>query len=438
MKQRQRRLRSSSTSARAIGTVVLAASLTLAAGWLPASGVTSRTDTNGRIQAPVPATAVVAWNATASAALGTDAALPAPVMAVGMAYVQAAVYNAVIGINGGGPLYRWHVSRPGHASTNAAVAAAARGVLAAYFPVSATRVEAAYTTALSAIPEGRDKAAGIAFGQRAAAHLIAVRAGDGWLARVPYAPIIAPGIWRPTPPAFVPYLAPWLGKMKPFTLTSSHQFRPCAPPALRSARYARDLQEVQSVGSATSTTRTAEQTEIARFFAGNLSVQLQGGYRDHVVRHSLDAIQAARYIAVATLAGADAVISSWDSKLVFHNWRPVTAIQLADTDENPHTTPDISWAPLIVTPPFPEYLSGHTTVIGAVTAALERLDGTSVLDLDLSSPVTGTTRHYELGRTLRGEGIGARIWGGIHFRTSDEVGDSVGRSVGRWSARHFS
>jgi hypothetical protein len=310
-------------------------------------------------------------------------------------------------------------------------------VLAAYFPVSATRVEAAYATALAAIPAGRDKTAGIAFGEQAAAHLVATRRGDGWLAAVPYTPVAAPGVWRATPPSFVPYLAPWLGKMKPFTMTSSSQFRPCAPPALTSTRYARDLQEVQSVGSATSTTRTAEQTEIARFFAGNLSVQLQGGYRDHVVRHRLDASEAARYFAIATLAGADAVITSWDSKLFFHTWRPVTAIQLADTDGNPGTVADPSWAPLIVTPPFPDYLSGHTTVIGAVTAALERLDGTSVLDLDLSSPVTGTTRHYELGRTLRDEGIGARIWGGIHVRSSDEVGDAVGRSVGTWSARHF-
>ena len=109
----------------------------------------------------------------------------------------------------------------------------------------------------------------------------------------------------------------------------------------------------------------------------------------------------------------------------------MTAIQLGDTDGNPDTHADPTWTPLIVTPPFPDYPSGHTTVIGSVTAALTRLEGTRSIDLNLSSTVTGTTRHYATANTLRQEGIGARIWGGIHFRTADEIGDRVGRQIGR-------
>ncbi len=380
--------------------------------------------------APSSADAVVAWNNTASAALGTDAALPAPVMAVGMAYVQAAVYNAVEGIEGSHPLYRWHTRGPRCASTAAAVAAAARGILLHYFPVSSARVESAYADTLAGIPEGTAKLDGVAYGELAADHLVAQRADDGWLGSTVFDRSPAPGVWRPTPPPFAPFLAPWLGRMTPFVLRRADQFRPSGPPRLTSASYTRDFQEVASLGSATSTTRTPEQTEIALFFAGNLTSQLQGAYRDHIVRHGLDGADAAQYFAIANLAGADAVMTAWDAKLHFGFWRPVTAIQLGDTDGNPATQADPAWQPLIVTPPFPDYLSGHTTVIGSVTAALTGLEGTRSIDLNLSSTVTGTTRHYATATTLRQEGIGARIWGGIHFRTADETGDRVGRRIG--------
>ncbi|HEY2877797.1 vanadium-dependent haloperoxidase [Nocardioides sp.] len=380
--------------------------------------------------APSSADAVVAWNDTASAALGTDAALPAPVMAVGMAYVQAAVYNAVEGIERSHPLYRWHTHAPPCASTAAAVAAAARGVLLHYFPVSSPRVGAAYADALASIPDGAAKDDGVAYGERAANHLLTQRAGDGWLGTTIFDLPPAPGTWRPTPPLLMPYLAPWLGTMTPFVLRNAGQFRPSGPPRLTSATYTRDFREVADLGSATSTTRTAEQTEIALFFAGNLTSQLQGAYRDHVVRHGLDGADAAQYFAIANLAAADAVMAAWDAKLHFGFWRPVTAIRLGDTDGNPGTQADPTWTPLIVTPPFPDYLSGHTTVIGSVTAALTGLEGTQSIDLNLSSTVTGTTRHYATANTLRQEGIGARIWGGIHFRTADETGDRVGRQIG--------
>lgn len=387
-------------------------------------------------RAPVPS-AVIQWNDTASSVLGVDSALPAPVMAVGMAYVQAAVYNAVTGMEGGGPLYKWNVRSTCAGSTDAAVAAAARRVLNAYFTLGTARADAAYTAALAAIPEGPAKECGIAYGELAAQHLLSQRAGDGWKAPVQFLQPLAPGVWRPTPPAEAAYLAPWLGMMVPFTLTSAAQFRPGSPPPLGSARYAQDLREVEDLGSATSTTRTAEQTEIARFFGGNLTVQLQAAYRDHATRYGMSNRRSARYLAVADLAAADAVIGAWDAKYFYGFWRPVTAIRLADTDGNPQTTADPTWTPLLVTPPFPDYLSGHTTVIGAITSALASLDDTDRVDLNLNSSVTGTTRHYEMGATLNQEGIGARIRGGIHFRTADEVGSAVGSKIGAWSASHL-
>jgi len=382
-------------------------------------------------------TAVVGWNAVAAQVIGTDNGLPAPLMSVGMSYVQSAVYNAVAGIEGGLPLYRWQARGPRCASTAAATAAAARSVLTHYFPGSTAVVDAAYDGAIAAIPDGPARAAGITFGQQAGQHILDLRAGDGWQVPVAYTPGSQPGDWQPTPPAYAPFLAPWVATLKPFLVHRADQFRPGPPPALTSGRYARDLREVAEVGSATSTTRTAEQTEIALFFGGNLTAQLQAGYRDHISRHHLDAGEAALYLAVGNLTQSDAVISAWDAKLHYSFWRPVTAIRSADTDGNPGTIADPGWNPLLTTPPFPDYVSGHTVVIGAVTTALAALEGTPQLDLNLPSSVTGTTRHYQTGAVLRAEGIGARVWAGIHFRNSDEVGDRMGARLGSWIAQHY-
>ncbi|MDN5768352.1 MAG: vanadium-dependent haloperoxidase [Humibacillus sp.] len=401
------------------------------------------TSASGRPPAPMAGcghadgTAVVGWNLIASQVTGVDAVLPAPLMSIPMSYVQAAVYNAVAGVEGSRSLYDWKARAPHCASTDAAAAAAARSVLLRYFPGSAARVGSAFDTALAAVPDGPAKADGIEFGQRAAEHLIARRAEDGWQGSAPYLVAPSPGVWVPTPPAYAPVLAPWLGKMKPFFASRADRFRPSGPPTLSSARYTRDLQEIAEVGSVGSTTRTAEQTEVARFFGGNLTDQLNAGYRDHIARHHLGAVAAARYLAVANLAQSDAVIGSWDAKLHYSFWRPVTAIRQADTDGNARTVADPSWTPLLVTPPFPEYVSAHTVVMGAVVTALATLEGRSHLDLNLPSAVTGTVRHYQTGAQLRADGVDARVWAGIHFRSSDEAGDRMGVRLGAWISGHF-
>ena len=245
----------------------------------------------------------------------------------------------------------------------------------------------------------------MAYGEAAAARMLTARAGDGWQGSNPFT-LSGAGVWSPTPPANAPFLAPWLATMRPFLIKAHDQFRPGPPPALTSARYARDVNEVQALGSASSTTRTAEQTEIARFFGGNLTDQLHGGYRDHIRRHGLSAAHAARYLALAAMTQSDAIITAWDAKHVYGFWRPVSAIRSSLDDGNAATTADSTWTPLLVTPPFPEYPSAHTVVTGAVTTALAELEGTSDLDLYLSSKVTSTTRFYPTAERLNRESVG--------------------------------
>ncbi|MBT2384343.1 vanadium-dependent haloperoxidase [Streptomyces sp. ISL-11] len=379
--------------------------------------------------------AVAEWSATASAVIETDAQRPIPETFVWHAFVSTAVYNAVVGIEGRYVPYRWHARGPRTASSAAAAAAAAHRVLLTWFPASRGRLDAAYATSLAAIPEGRARNEGVAFGERSAAHTVASREGDGRFVPTPFTPPPTPGVWRPTPPAYEPFDTAWLGRLRPMTLTRPDQFRPGPPPALTSARYARDLAELKAYGGRTGSRRSPAQTETALFFTGSL--QFQEALRDRAARSGYDIAGTARLLAAANCAMADAIITAWDAKLRYGRWRPLTAIRLAGSDGNPATAPDPAWEPLIATPPHPDYLSGHATVGGALTRALTVVLGTSRVDLRIRSQVSGTTRRYVSADDYNRDVVDARVWEGVHSRTADVVGNRAGQRVAAWVLGHY-
>ncbi|WP_230885574.1 vanadium-dependent haloperoxidase [Streptomyces spinoverrucosus] len=385
------------------------------------------------------AAAIREWNTIATDTISTNlgATRPSGQVVIWHGFVSAAVYNAVVGIRGDYAPYKWRVRGPSTASPEAAAVAAAHRVLVTYFPASQAPLDAAYAESLARIPEGSAKTRGVAFGERAAEHLIDLREGDGRGAPVQFTAPPAPGVWRPTPPGHQPFIDPWLSKLRPMLLASPDQFRPGAPPALSSARYARDVNEVRIMGAKTGSARTAFQTETALFFGGNLAVQVQAALRDYTARHHLGIAETARLFAAANTSGTDAVVAAWDAKLHYGLWRPITAIQLADTDGNPATSADPQWEPLLVTPPHPDYISGHAAVAGAVTQALSGLLGTTRLDLTFFSEATGTTRHYEYADRINEDMIDARVWAGIHFRSADVAGCQAGSRVGAWAVTHY-
>jgi hypothetical protein len=376
------------------------------------------------------------WNETAVAVVNVDAGRPTSEPFLWYGFVSAAVYNAVVGIEGRYSPYKWHVRGPSTASSAAAAAAAARRVLLTYFPASKARIDTAYTASLAKIPDGRAEDEGVRFGERAAARIVELRENDGRDAQVTYDREPAPGVWRPVPPGHQPFVDPWLAKLRPMLFDSPDRFMPGPPPGLTSRRYARDVAEVKAVGAKNSPGRTAWQTETARFFADSLPRQLQAAYRDHTARHRLDIVEAARLFAAANTASADATITTWNSKFTHALWRPLTAIRLADTDGNPATEPDTSWQPLLNTPPYPEYIGGHCAIDGAAMAVLDRLTGGDI-DFRISSAVTGTTRTYTRSADFNRDVINARVWGGIHFRTADIVGNRIGRHIGHWALDHY-
>ena len=139
---------------------------------------------------------------------------------------------------------------------------------------------------------------------------------------------------------------------------------------------------------------------------------------------------------------ADASIAIWQTKYDYAFWRPITAIQLADTDGNPRTDADPGWTTLAATPPYPDYVSGYNGIAGAFTEALKDTLGTRKLYLTLTSTAfpaddPRATRFYKTGREARHEIIDARVWLGFHFRFADTVGARLGQQVGDYALDRY-
>ena len=377
------------------------------------------------------------WNATTQAVLVAKGHQGPP----GYAFVHVPMYDAVNAIDG---RYTAYAVRPTSdargASKEAAAATAAYRVLLGAYPDQTGVLDPAYAASLAAIPDGPAKTKGIAVGTEVAAGWLALRAGDGREAVVPYAfQPAAPGVYQRTPPAFPNALAPWLAVMRPFALTSPSQFRASGPPDLTSDLYAQDVAFTQALGAANSTERSAEETEIARFYTESPTTFFSHNLREFAAAKNLGMTENARLFAQVFVTTADSMIGCWDSKYYYNFWRPVTAITTDLDDGNAATVRDPAWTPLATTPPHPEYPAGHGCVSTGYAEALKHFFGSPRLDVTLTSSVAGTVPHvFDNTNKMIDEIIIARIAGGMHFQTSIEDGSTLGKKVARWVARnHF-
>ena len=360
------------------------------------------------------------------------------------AILHAAVFDAVNGIN---PKYApVHVAptAPPGASARAAAVMAAYTVLINIYPAQKATFDAALPGSLAGIASGsaaehsNSIQRGIAWGQSVANEILAFRANDGANAALPpYTGGSGPGQWRPTPPAFAPGVGQAYATVTPWVLTSPSQFRPGPPPALTSLIYTADFNETKTMGDITSTTRSADETLYSQFwqtstvtwFWERVAISLSDQYH-----YTLD--DNAHLLAVLSLAMADATIATFDAKYTYSFWRPVTAIRLADTDDNPATDPDPSWTPLIVTPAHPEYPSAHSIISSAATTVLANFFGEDTSFTVDSSSMAGVTRSFTSFSAATAEIKNARVFGGIHFRNSCNVGQTVGDAVGGYVLEH--
>jgi hypothetical protein len=304
-------------------------------------------------------------------------------------------------------------------------------MLVSLYPAQTAALDAAKDSALARIPPGKAKDDGVAAGQTAAAAIFAMRAHDRAAEQASYTPGTGIGVWTPTPPAFAAALEAGWGRVRPFVLDSSSQYRPGPPPAPGSATYVRDYVEITSVGVSNSATRAPAQTETARLWIATAPQLWNQVVRQLTVARGLDAETSARAYLALNLAGADAMVAAWDAKFAYNQWRPVTAIRHVGDDGSLTTETDPAWTPAITTPPFPDYPAGHTSFAGAAEEVLSALFGERPGELSISSPTAGGATHrYQSFHEIAEEVVNARVWGGVHWRTSSTDGRELGRKVG--------
>jgi PAP2 superfamily len=372
---------------------------------------------------------------------------PLPVTSVEFAMVHVAIYDAVESID---RRYEPYQASVPNASGSMSVAAAQAGhdVLVELFPAQSANIDADYADPLNMCRLDLGDP-GTNVGQQVAADILFLRGHDGRfpLNPPPFVGNNAIGQWRPTPsllpgppPSFAPGLVPWMASVTPFSMKSNSQFRVDPPPDLTSDTWAADFNEVKAVGSLTSATRTPEQTDIGYFWADSGPLLWQNALR-YLARTYLTKIgDSARMFALADVALADAQIACWESKYFYNFWRPITAIQLGDQDDNPATDVDPNWQPLINTPNFPEYPSGHASVSGAVSHMLRLFFGSDQLNFQMTTTnpsATQKTRTFVRFSQAEAEVVNARVYVGIHFRNSDRAARAQGLRVADWVFKNY-
>lgn len=382
---------------------------------------------------------VVEWNRTLLSLVQTRGAQPGTVQPTrDFAIMSSAVFDAVSAPPSARPARDAVEAMARHGvSQDAAAAQAAHDVLVALFPTFARMLDQQLVADLAVVPPGPRRTAGVQAGARAAAGQLESRAADGSATPPPpYQSTGAAGDYRPTPPDFAaPVFTHWAA-VTPFVLRSGYRFRPPPPPPLWSSVYAAAIHEVKSLGQAHSATRTAEQTAIANFWAAPIQNYWNEIADEVAAAHDSGTEATARAIAMLNVSLADATIALSDATSAYRLWRPITAIRLADTDDNQLTTSDPAWRPLATTPADPSYPGAHSTVSAAAATVLTALYGDGVSFTVDSPTLPGVTRSFGSFHEAATEAGLSRIYAGVHSRLDHRAGLALGNQVGRYALRN--
>ncbi len=409
----------------------------ITAGWIGLAAVSAS------LSAALPAatTPVAIWNEQALGSIRAEKT-PPPKASRALAMLHVAIHDAVNGIDNNYQQYWVKTGQPtGPASNVAAAVTAAHDVLAALYPARVGGFDAELSLDLDTLSSGPEKTAGIAWGHSVAAAILASRVADGSTTLVTYTPGTGAGYWVPTPPAFLPALLPEWGGVKPFGILDASKYVPPAPPALNSDQYAAEVAEVKSLGSATSAIRTADQTQIAKFWANGAGTSTPPGHWNQIARtvivgSGLTLGEEARLFALLNVAMADAAIVAWQTKYTYNLWRPISAIRSADLVPQTASLVDGTWTPLLVTPNFPEYTSGHSTFSAAASAVLTRFFKNPHFAFTVGNEdLPGVERSYPSFEAAAIESGMSRIYGGIHFQSGNQYGLSSGSRIGKYVAK---
>jgi hypothetical protein len=363
--------------------------------------------------------------------------------AIYMGIVHAAMYDAAVAIEGRYRPYAIALTAPVDTSPEAAIATAAHHVLVDLDldlkPDQRKILEDRYQSYLDALPDDQARANGKAVGEHVAFAILRLRDHDG-RERHPTLddlepPPPGPGVWDPGAAPAVGLRVPGI---RPLALERGSQFQPDGPSPLRSSEYADDFEQVEKFGSVDSTARSFDETTTARFWTDHDVRQWNDGMLRLAHARGLGLVETARMLAMAHVAGADAMIACFDAKYTYWFWRPYQAIPKADTDGNPNTHANTLWQPLgTTTPNFPEYPSAHACHTSALAESLRSFFGTDRVPFSLDSRVVGMVREYDRFDDVIKEVNRARVLIGFHFRNSDQEGSILGRRVARYVTKHF-
>jgi hypothetical protein len=354
------------------------------------------------------------------------------------AMVSASVFDAVNGIE---RRYRPQFVRPDAqhpASQRAAAIQAAYAILLHVYPAQSASLTAHRNASLAALNESAPAINnGVNWGQRVADAIWNLRLSDGNAPPPP--PFLGAnvvGVWRPTPPLNASGAAPQYATMTPWVLTRPSLFRLPAPPALDSAQYQADLNEINTMGILSGSGRSQDQTDLAEFWNGNTPLYWNRIAAQISAQRGLSLAENARLFAVLNVSMADAGIACWDGKYRYVFWRPITAIRTGSAGIGP----DPAWEPLLDvfpagTPAHPEYPSGHSTVSGAAAFILADAFGEDTA-FSTTSDVRPGTRSFASFTAATSEIADARVFGGIHYRTSCVRGNALGRTVADYVSNH--
>lgn len=437
------------------------------------------------IASSVKADVILDWNQLMRqtfAAEGTSATPPCNSRTMGM--LGGAMFDAVNSINRNYNSYLGYFD-PSTAGSGvdvtAAAATAAYNVLSSVYtdyygagnPYQASFTNL-YDSQMAGIADSAAKARGMEVGMAAATAMINFRSGDGWNDFPTYSPQPlgtigrwqpgdSSGAWGSSTGTFVK--SQW-SDLTPFGLTSTTQFRPAGMNIgtsmdrtvsyvpfngdyqawVQSNAYTEEFNQVKTLGGAGSTTRTADQTQIAYFWMDGPGTASPPGHWSRIAQSismsmGLGVEENARLFALLNIAEADVGIASWEAKVFFDNWRPMLAINTADTDGNGDTIGDAAWTPLIPTPSFGAYTSGHSAFSMAGAAVLAAFFGTDdiAFTTDTESPflASGTTRSFNSFSEAADEAGMSRIYGGIHWMSDNIDGAILGENVAGYIATNF-
>jgi hypothetical protein len=383
---------------------------------------------------------VLTWNATALEAIRVDKTAP-PAAARDLAITQVSVFDAVNSVVPTATPYLVKLPAPAGTSVDAAAVGAAYESLVHLFPKQTALFQATLATSLASLPAGAGTTNGLVLGVAVADLELASRSADGSNLKVPYTPSTLPGLWRPTPPAFAPAVLPQWPLVTPFVLRRADQFRPGPPPLLATNAYVSNVRTVEALGAKTGSIRTPNQTQIALFWADGAGTETPPGHWNTIAasvatQQNDSTVKDARVFALLDLALADAGIACWDVKYHYNSWRPITAIREADPAQSPGLTPDPTWTPLLTTPAFPSYVSGHSTFSAAAAAVLSSVYGPHTTFTTTSDALPGVTYQFSSFNSAADQAGISRIYGGIHFPIDNTQGLKLGNSVGRYDVLH--